>query len=281
MNKNTKKMILTIILSILVLIVSQILSQLIASIFLILKTEVFICNIIASILYIVICYYLLKILCNKYLKTDMENYNIPKFKLKLKWIIVAILLPIIVTGIYLLMDGTFHKTNVSLVDTLSIISVGVFFNGLSAGIVEEMVFRGMIMNSIEERYNKKIAILIPSILFGIVHILGMNFNNLSCLLVLISGTLVGIMFSLIAMTEKSIWNSAIVHVLWNIIIIGGIFSIGTMINDQSIYSYVLNTNSFIITGGEFGIESSIISASAYILVSLFTIYSINKKRKTG
>lgn len=274
--KNTKNVIFTIIFSILILIFSQIISELIASVFFMIKIPEFICNSIAGILYVVICYRFLKIMCNKYLKSDMNDYYIPKFKLNLKWIIVGIILPLLVVGTYLLLPGTFHKSNLNTTEVLNLLSVGIIFTGISAGIVEEMVFRGMIMGAIEKRYNKKIAILIPSMLFGFVHTIGMDFDISSCLQVLVAGTFVGIMFSLIASEEKSIWNSAIVHIFWNIIIIGGFINIGTSISESSLYSYVLNTKSFLLTGGEFGIESSIISVIAYILVSLVAFYCIKK-----
>ena len=42
-------------------------------------------------------------------------------------------------------------------------------------------------------------------------------------LVALAGTLSGIMFSLIAVKTGSVWNSGIVHAIWNIIIVGGSF----------------------------------------------------------
>jgi len=135
------------------------------------------------------------------------------------------------------------------------------------------------MSVIEKRFNKKIAIIVPSVLFGLVHIIGMGFNLLSCALVLLAGTMVGIMFSLIASETKSIWNSAIVHVFWNIIIIGGILWIGTEFDEYSLFSYILDEKSFLLTGGEFGIESSIIAVIGYSLVCLLAVLSNKKKNE--
>ena len=127
------------------------------------------------------------------------------------------------------------------------------------------------MSAIEKRYNKKVAIIVPSVLFGFVHIIGMGFNVLSCALVVLAGTMVGIMFSLIASETKSIWNSAIVHALWNIITSGGILRIGIEFDAYSLFSYVLDSKSFLLTGGEFGMESSIIAVMGYGLVCLLVI----------
>lgn len=276
----TGKMILSIILSILALVVAQVLAQLLGSVLVLVKIPAFIANAAAGILYIVIAYFLLKLLCKKILKGDMSEYNIPKFKMEIKWVIVAILLPLTVTAFYILfVPGSFEKNLLDMFTKLDLLSTGIFFTGFGAGIVEEMVFRGILMGAIEKRFNKTVAIIVPSVLFGFVHILGMGFELLSCALVLVAGTMVGIMFSLIASSTKSIWNSAIVHAVWNIVIIGGIMWTGTEFDEYSLYSYVLDSKSFLLTGGEFGIESSIVAVVGYTVVCVVA-WLWNPKRKT-
>ena len=277
MENNKRKTIGAIILSILILIFAQVSAELLASFCVLIKIPECICNIVAGILYIVISYNLLKLLCNKYLKSTLEDYYITKLKINLKWIIIGLLLPLLVVSIYFLLSGDLSLTEYGLSKKLSLITAGVFFIGIGAGIVEEMVFRGIIMNSLNKKYNRKIAIIVPSVLFGFVHILGMNFNIASCILVVLSGTMVCIMFSLIAEENKSIWNSAIVHILWNIITTSGLLHIGNFIDENAIYNYVINSKSLFITGGEFGIESSVISLVGYILVSIFVFIMIKKK----
>ncbi len=263
----TRKMILSIILSLLGLVAAQILSQLIASIVILVKVPSFVANIIAGIFYVVFAYFLLKLLCEKYIKVDMSDYNIPIFKIELKWVVVAFLLPLIITAFYILfVPGSFEQNVLDVKSKLDLLSAGIFFTGLGAGIVEEMVFRGIMMCVIEKRFSKKVAIIVPSVLFGFVHIIGMGFNLLSCALVLIAGTMVGIMFSVIASETKSIWNSAIVHAIWNMVICSGVLSVTTKIDEYSLYTYVLESNSVILTGGDFGIESSIIAMVGYALV---------------
>ncbi len=275
-----RKMILSIILSLLSLVVAQILSQLVASIAVLVKIPSFIANILAGILYVVFAYLLIKLLCEKYIKGNMSDYNIPSFKVEMKWCAVAVLLPLIITAFYILfVPGSFEQNVLDINSKLDLLSAGIFFTGFGAGIVEEMVFRGIMMSVIEKSFNKKIAIIVPSVLFGLVHI-DMGFNILSCALVLLAGTMVGIMFSLIASETKSIWNSAIVHALWNIIIIGGILWIGIEFDEYSLFSYVLDAKSFWLTGGEFGIESSIIAVIGYGLVCLLVILP-NKIIKKG
>lgn len=274
----TTKMIISIVTAILILIASQLLSQVIANIFLMIGLPDFIANILAGILYLLLAYILVKIFCQKYLKTELEEFFIPKFKLDIKWLSAAILLPVIVSAVYLLLfNGTFVANALSFSEKLTLLSARIFFTGIAAGFVEEIIFRGIIMNVLAQKYNQKIAVLIPSVLFGVVHIIGMDFNLLSCVLVVIAGTVVGIMFSLIAIDKGSAWNSAVVHAFWNIIILGGILWIGTTADEYSVFSFVLGSNSFVLTGGEFGIESSAIAVTAYCLVSLFAFIPIKKR----
>lgn len=274
------KMILSIILSILALVVAQILAQLLGSVLVLIKIPAFIANMAAGILYIIIAYFLLKLICKKILKGDLSEYNIPAFKIEIKWVIVAILLPITVTAFYILfVPGSFEQNVLDITSKLNLLSAGIFFTGFGAGIVEEMVFRGILMGAIEKRFNKTVAIIVPSVLFGFVHILGMGFELLSCVLVLVAGTMVGIMFSLIASSTKSIWNSAIVHAVWNIVIIGGIMWTGAEFDEYSLYSYVLDSKSFLLIGGEFGIESSIVAVVGYTVVCVVA-WLWNPKRKT-
>lgn len=275
----TGKMSITILLSLLTLVGAQLLAQSIASVTLVLGLPEFICNILAGILYIVMAHRLVKLICRKYLRVDMSELNIPRAKISLEWLVVAIALPVFVSVCYLLMDGALQVNNAELGTKLSLVTAGIFFTGFGAGIVEEMVFRGIIMYAVEKRFNRKAAIIAPSVLFGVVHIIGMEFELLSCILVVFAGTMVGIMFSLIACTTKSVWNSAIVHAFWNMIIIGGILNIGTEFDSYSLYSYVLQTNSFALTGGEFGIEASVIAVIGYCLVSAWAVVFCRKKTK--
>lgn len=266
--------------AILVLLVSQVVAQLLASILVIIKIPTGICNIVAGVLYFVLTYFLLKLLLEKVLKLKMADYGLAKTGFKFKWCMIAIVLPLLVTGVYLLLfSGKFVSSGMDGNQIFTTFSAGIFFTGIAAGFVEEMVFRGVILNLLKTRWNAWVAVIIPSVLFGVVHIIGMDFSIGSCLLVILAGTMVGIMFSLIEMESGSVWNNGLVHAVWNIVIIGGGLSIGEEADSYSVMSYVLDSKAFAITGGEFGIESSVIALIAYILVALLAFVMIYKMRK--
>ena len=266
--------------AILVLLVSQVVARLLASVLVIIKIPTGICNIVAGVLYFVFTYFLLKVLMSKILKLNMVDYGFAKIGLKFKWCLIAIVLPLIVTGVYFLFfQGKFVPSDMNGNQIFTTLSAGIVFMGIAAGFVEEMVFRGVILNLLKERWNIWIAVIVPSVLFGLVHVIGMDFSLGSCLLVILAGTMVGIMFSLIEIESGSVWNNGLVHAIWNIVIIGGGLSIGEEADSYSVMSYVLDSKAFAITGGEFGIESSVIALIAYIVVAVFAFAMIMKKQK--
>ena len=65
---------------------------------------------------------------------------------------------------------------------------------------------------------------------------------------------------------------------WNIVILGGFFWIGTAFDEYSLCSYVLDSKSFIVTGGEFGIESSLVAVIGYCLVSVLVFLPREKNK---
>ena len=277
---STKKAIGISFVAIFILIIAQIIAQVIASVFVIIKIPYGICNIIAGIIYVGLTYLILKMFISKIVKLPVSDFGMPKFEIKIRWILIAILLPCIIKGIYVLIfNGEYVSSNMNGNEMFNTLSAGVAFTGIAAGFVEEMVFRGVILNVLKKKWNIKAAVIVPSILFGFVHILGMNFSVGSCLLVVLAGTMVGVMFSLIAIESGSVWNSGVVHAVWNIVIIGGGLAIGEKADEYSVMTYVLDSKLFAVTGGEFGVEASAISLVGYIIVAGMAFAMIRSEKK--
>lgn len=198
---STKKVIGGSVAAIVILIIAQLAAQLAASALNLIKIPDGICNIIAGIFYVGLAYVILKIYIEKVIRLPISNFGMPVFHIKRKWILIAILLPLLVKGSYLL-----------------------FFQGayVSSHMNGKQIFR-----------------------------------TLSA----------GIMFSMIAIESDSVWNSGIVHAIWNIIMIGGGLAIGQKADQFSVMTYVLDAKSFAVTGGEFGMEASVISLVGYIIVT--------------
>ncbi|ABS32544.1 CPBP family intramembrane metalloprotease [Clostridium botulinum] len=233
-------------------------------------------SMVFGITYILLSYLFLSNLCKKFFCHSLLECGIGKPKINFTWLVIGIILPIMVSVLLILTPGYFVNNGKSTTEIISKIIISIFTVGCAA-VVEEMIFRGFIMYILKQRWGKMISIFVPSIVFGLLHTMGgMNFSDI--LMLFIAGTSVGIMFSLITYESKTIWPSAIVHAIWNIIIIGGILDIGVKHNAECIYSYVLNSKSILLTGGHFGIEASVISIIGYIAVISFTMFRVYKKK---
>lgn len=275
-NSNIKKPILAIVLGIMSLVLADVISSLVYK----LQLPDSIRSIIFSVIYIAISYSCIRLCCTKILNISMNRCFIGKPTIKIIWLIVAILLPVIVSIILLSISGELVENNMSSSQATNIIVHAIFRSGLSAGIVEEMVFRGMIMKTLEDHFGKIIAIVFPSLIFALLHAINIKMDIISVILLIVAGTSVGIMFSLIVYESGSIWSSAIVHGIWNVIMIGGILNIGDSYQNNAIYSYKLLSKSVILTGGSFGIESSIISILGFCVVITLALFLVKKNQKT-
>ena len=267
------------ILAILMLIASQLVADGISVCFIELGARSWVDIPLCGILYPVFAFIIAKFFMEKVLHLKLSDNGITPFSLKLKWVVLAILLPTGVVASYLLIfPGEYVSSGMSNACAFETVLTGVLYTGIAAGVVEEMVFRGFIFRALEKAWNTKVALIVPSVLFGAVHIIGMDFSFGSCLLVILAGTAVGIMFTLIRIESGSIWSGALVHAMWNIIVIGGVLTVSDAPDDYSIATYVLSMKSFAVTGGEFGIESSVISLAGYVIVSFLAVLMINKHR---
>ncbi|MCG7338909.1 hypothetical protein MHZ36_06360 [Staphylococcus sp. ACRSN] len=107
-----------------------------------------------------------------------------------------------------------------------------------------------------------------------IHILNGALNIWSLVMLLLSGILVGMMFGIATYMFNSIWASIAIHFCWNV-------SQFILITDHKIddqpFQYVLGTDNMLITGGEFGFESSLISILGYSVVILILLV-IHKKK---
>lgn len=212
--------------------------------------------------------YINKVL-KKVLKLPLNEFRIGKPENILLWSICALALPLAVSGFFVFFTpGTFATSDFATERVIRYIVRAFFDTCLVAGITEEVIFRGFIMRLLEKRWNIKVAMIVPSVIFGLLHITSMDSPTvIDVLVLLVAGTGVGIMFSMIAYQSGSIWASALVHGVWNFIIIGGILEIRAE-PFTSIFSYTLASKSTLLTGGEFGIESSMPAIVGYAVIAL-------------
>lgn len=279
------KLVVVILCALLLLVVSQNLAFNIGLLLTKAELSAMIGNIMIAMLYVGFTYLGIQLLYKKFLHLDASFLRMPDMRKKnifrAVWVVTAVFMPILAVFGFLFLGGDWYRVDIEPEQMKALITGTIFFYGFAAGAVEEMIFRGVIMGMLEQRIGRVKAVLLPSILFAVVHMVGSSFDVMSMLQLLVSGSLVGILFSLIAMESGSIWNSALVHGIWNMVMAGGILHIGKAIDSQALYNWVLNTDETLWTGGEFGAEASLIAITVYLLVICLALWRMQNPEKVA
>lgn len=126
-------------------------------------------------------------------------------------------------------------------------------------------------------FHRWVGIVLPSVLFAALHLIGAQLDLAGAVQLLVSGSLVGILFSLVAVETGSIWCSALMHAVWNMVMVGGILHIGPSAQADAVANYVLTGSSTLLTGGSFGVETSVIAMAAYAVFAGLAFWRCRRK----
>lgn len=159
------------------------------------------------------------------LKTD-----IGKFKEKLgRNILISILLVLIMHGALYLVRIPLNNLSMDNGNNLQsaplYLSILLMLVPLTSAIIEEIVFRYHLFNKFENKIFKFIMFFVSAALFGLIH-----YNNFQGdLIQLIPYAVMGMIFNLIYLFSKNIWNSITVHLIFNgVNVFMGIFGLVIM-----------------------------------------------------
>ncbi|MDM8212283.1 type II CAAX endopeptidase family protein [Enterococcus hirae] len=236
-------------------------------------------NVLIGIFYVGFTYLGISVVCRRVLKQPLKAVGLDRFWIKKFWLFTAIAMPLFVLLIAMGIGGKWQMNVLTTGKFWELLTADVFIFGMAGGFVEEAVFRGVIMTSFSERFNRSVAVVVPSVIFGALHIIGNDLDLGSIIQLLIAGTVVGILFSLITLESGSIWSSALVHGLWNVVIGGSLIHIGPVAIGNTIFNFILKAESFLLTGGDFGIEASLISVIVYLLFILLAWKMLRSVKK--
>ena len=131
-----------------------------------------------------------------------------------------------------------------------------------ASFVEEILFRGYLLNNLMESFNKYIALIITAVLFSAVHLA----NPYLSLLVIFNLLLIGYLFGIYYIHAKNLWFSIFLHASWSFfqVAIFGFPVFGMKFKPLITQQF---QGSPFLTGTNFGLEGS-------ILITILTILSI-------
>ena len=175
----------------------------------------------------------------------------------------AVVIPLYLTGQY--------KIEFTGASFLPIFLNFVFF--ISVGIAEEVVTRGLMQHALM-RFGKWPAIILISVVFGLLHMAneGVTVNAI------LGVTFAGFMLGIAMYATNSIMFSIGIHITWNWVQ-GAVYGIpvsGTVSEAHIFETTFIGSNS-LVTGGEFGAEASL---SCLIMLALISVvlYLYGKKK---
>jgi membrane protease YdiL (CAAX protease family) len=147
-----------------------------------------------------------------------------------------------------------------------LIFIGYIFFYILVAIFEEFLFRSFPLLVFSERYHLITGILLTSLLFGLAHFWNPGFTWLAMLNI----TLAGVLFSILILAKRNIYWAVGFHFGWN-------FTQGTLLGYKVSGTDgpgVLNAKplgSTYLSGGNFGIESSIYCTFAMLILIVFLL----------
>lgn len=148
---------------------------------------------------------------------------------------------------------------------------------ITVAFVEEIVFRGYLLNNLLQSINQWWALIISAALFAIMHIQNNHSSILSVINIFIGGMVLGINY----ICTKNLWFSIFFHFGWNFFqgsVLGYPISgidVGSGIMQQSL------NGAEKLTGGEFGFEGSIFCTSLLAFMLIIFSWYFSKKMVTA
>ena len=138
---------------------------------------------------------------------------------------------------------------------------GYFTLFILAGASEEIIFRGYILQNLREWPGTILAVIVSSLLFGLVHGLNPNFNLFAALNI----ALAGVAFCYAYLITGNLWLPLAFHFSWNFFQ-GPVFSfpVSGVISGGLLSTQVSQAES-VITGGAFGPEGGLTGLGAQLL----------------
>jgi len=155
-----------------------------------------------------------------------------------------------------------------------------FLGYFPQGLMEEIVCRGFIMNSISARYNIWTGLLVNSLIFAILHGLNPDITRLALLNLFLAGLLLSTIFYL---TDNILFVGAF-HAAWNFML-GPV--LGVPVSGLSIYSSLFKTTLLpdhsLMNGGGFGFEGGLGLTISIIIafITLFFLVRIRNRQEVG
>jgi uncharacterized protein len=137
----------------------------------------------------------------------------------------------------------------------------VFLMLLCGALAEELVFRGYPFQHLERAIGSVRAVLVFSVLYGLLHLVNPYANRWG----VANSVLIGILLSLAYLRTRALWLPWGIHFAWNATL-GLLFGLPVSgIRVVNLWTYTVAFGPKWLTGGEYGVEASATGAAVIVL----------------
>lgn len=129
-----------------------------------------------------------------------------------------------------------------------------------AGVFEELLLRGIVLRILERSLGSGAALLLSSLLFGLMHLPGDGFSPLAMATTVVAGLFLGAAF----LATRRLWLCIALHTGWNFTL-GSVFSVAVSGHGQpkGLLLGQLSGPDWL-TGGSYGLEGSVLTLTVLL-----------------
>ena len=151
-----------------------------------------------------------------------------------------------------------------------IVNPGLVVAFMISSMGEEVLFRGTVMQALQQRFGTYVSVVVTSALFASVHLGNPHVEPLA----IVSTFIVGLLLGMMTVLTSSLWMSMSFHAVWNLLS-AGIF--GEVSGLPPVWQFVdIDTTAVVVPqwvfGGSYGIESGVVT----IVLTLIMCFVVPK-----
>jgi len=139
---------------------------------------------------------------------------------------------------------------------------------------EEVMTRGYMLNNLMSSHNKYLSLAIVAAIFSVLHLFNAHTSVFSTINIFLAGFVLGIYY----IHQKNLWFPIGMHFTWNFFQ-GSVY--GIAVSGTEPHGIITSevSGSELLTGGEFGLEGSLIG-TFLIIIAMIIIHFLYKEKKT-
>ena len=145
---------------------------------------------------------------------------------------------------------------------------------VQAGIVEEIVSRGIIFRIIEEAAGTWLSVAFSALLFGFAHIWNPNATVFSSVSIALTA---GVILAMLYVITRQLWVPIGLHIGWNFTL-GAIYGAPVSGGEAAGLLKASFSGPDWLTGGPFGPEASVITVGVFLVLGVYLIMRSNKEK---